>query len=163
MARIRLGDYNQREVVKEVDFGMYLDAGDEGEVLLPKRYVPKGCKLGDMLNVFLYLDQDERLVATTETPLAKVGEFACCELYLFHCLLKLFVLERKGEMGCGQMGHCRHVSAIGSQIHVSKRCIRRLRQHREATFFTSIARYPCKVNTFPAFLRTFAQTANLIF
>ena len=56
MARIRLGDYNQLEVVKEVDFGMYLDAGDEGEVLLPKRYVPKGCKLGDMLNVFLYLD-----------------------------------------------------------------------------------------------------------
>ena len=76
MAIIRLGDYNQLEVVKEVDFGMYLDAGDEGEVLLPKRYVPKGCKLGDMLNVFLYLDQDERLVATTETPLAKVGEFA---------------------------------------------------------------------------------------
>jgi len=80
MARIRLGDYNQLEVVKEVDFGMYLDAGDEGEVLLPKRYVPKGCKLGDMLNVFLYLDQDERLVATTETPLAKVGEFACLDV-----------------------------------------------------------------------------------
>ena len=60
MTRIKLGDYNQLEVVKEVDFGMYLDAGDEGEVLLPKRYVPKGCKPGDSLNVFLYLDQDER-------------------------------------------------------------------------------------------------------
>ena len=47
MTRIKLGDYNQLEVVKEVDFGMYLDAGDEGEVLLPKRYVPKGCKPGD--------------------------------------------------------------------------------------------------------------------
>ena len=56
MARIKLGDYNQLEVVKEVEFGMYLDAGDEGEVLLPKRYVPKGCKLGDNLDVFLYLD-----------------------------------------------------------------------------------------------------------
>ena len=80
MARIKLGDYNQLEVVKEVEFGMYLDAGDEGEVLLPKRYVPKGCKLGDKLDVFLYLDQDERLVATTETPLAKVGEFACLDV-----------------------------------------------------------------------------------
>ena len=56
MARIKLGDYNQLEVVKEVEFGMYLDAGDEGEVLLPKRHVPKGCKLGDNLDVFLYLD-----------------------------------------------------------------------------------------------------------
>ena len=80
MTRIKLGDYNQLEVVKEVDFGMYLDAGDEGEVLLPKRYVPKGCKPGDSLNVFLYLDQDERLVATTQTPLAKVGEFACLDV-----------------------------------------------------------------------------------
>ena len=80
MTRIKLGDYNQLEVVKEVDFGMYLDAGDDGEVLLPKRYVPKGCKPGDSLNMFLYLDQDERLVATTQTPLAKVGEFACLDV-----------------------------------------------------------------------------------
>lgn len=63
-------------VVKAVDFGMYLDGGDEGEVLLPNRYVPEGCKVGDELDVFLYLDQDEKLVATTLTPLAKVGDFA---------------------------------------------------------------------------------------
>lgn len=63
-------------VVKKVDFGMYLDGGDEGEVLLPQRYVPEGCKPGDELDVFLYLDQDEKLVATTQTPLAKVGDFA---------------------------------------------------------------------------------------
>ena len=47
-----LGKYNQLEVVKEVDFGVYLDGGDDGEILLPTRYVPEGCKPGDMLNVF---------------------------------------------------------------------------------------------------------------
>ena len=53
---IELGKFNQLEVVKEVDFGLYLDGGDEGEILLPTRYVPEDCKVGDMLNVFLYLD-----------------------------------------------------------------------------------------------------------
>ena len=51
---IELGKFNQLEVVKEVDFGLYLDGGDEGEILLPTRYVPEDCKVGDMLNVFLY-------------------------------------------------------------------------------------------------------------
>ena len=73
---LKLGDYNHMKVVKEVDFGIYLDGGDEGEVLMPKRYVPEGCKPGDELDVFLYLDQDEKLIATTQTPLAKVGDFA---------------------------------------------------------------------------------------
>ena len=52
----------------------------EGEILLPKRYVPKDCKPGDELRVFIYLDQEERLIATTQTPLAQVGEFACLEV-----------------------------------------------------------------------------------
>lgn len=77
MKGIRLGDYNVMTVTKEVDFGLYLDGGDEGEILLPSRYVPKGCRPGDELEVFVYLDQDERPVATTQRPLAKVGEFAC--------------------------------------------------------------------------------------
>lgn len=77
MKGIKLGDYNHLTVVKEVDFGLYLDGGDEGEILLPARYVPKGCRPGDELDVFIYLDQDERPVATTERPLAKEGYFAC--------------------------------------------------------------------------------------
>lgn len=77
MKGIKLGDYNHLTVVKEVDFGLYLDGGDEGEILLPARYVPKGCRPGDELDVFIYLDQDERPVATTERPLAKEGDFAC--------------------------------------------------------------------------------------
>lgn len=73
---LRLGDYNRLTVVKEVSFGIYLDGGDEGEILMPKKYVPEGCKPGDELEAFLYLDKDEKLVATTQTPLAKVGDFA---------------------------------------------------------------------------------------
>ena len=80
MSFIKLGDYNRMTVVKQVDFGMYLDGGDEGEVLLPSRYVPEGCKPGDELDVFVYLDNEERLVATTLTPLAKVGDLAYLEV-----------------------------------------------------------------------------------
>lgn len=77
---IELGKYNKLEVVKEVEFGMYLDGGEEGEILLPARYVPEDCQLGDVLNVFIYLDNEERLVATTLTPLVQVGQFACLEV-----------------------------------------------------------------------------------
>ena len=76
MSFIRLGDYNRMTVVKSVDFGLYLDGGDEGEVLLPARYVRDGCKQGHELEVFVYLDSEERLVATTQTPKARVGDFA---------------------------------------------------------------------------------------
>ena len=76
---IKLGDYNTLRVVKSVDFGLYLDGGDEGEILLPTRYVPEGTKVGDDITVFVYLDQDEKLIATTLKPLAKVGEFAWLE------------------------------------------------------------------------------------
>ena len=80
MDRIKLGDYNRMTVVKKVDFGMYLDGGDEGEILLPARYVPEGTRPGDEIDVFVYLDQDERPVATTQRPKARVGEFACLEV-----------------------------------------------------------------------------------
>ena len=77
---IELGKFNILQVVKEVEFGMYLDGGEDGEILLPLRYVPEGCQPGDELNVFIYLDNEERLVATTLTPLVQVGEFACLEV-----------------------------------------------------------------------------------
>lgn len=71
-----IGTLNELEVVKTVDFGVYLDGGFHGEILLPKRYVPENCQAGDRLEVFIYLDSEDRLVATTERPLAIVGEFA---------------------------------------------------------------------------------------
>ena len=80
MKGINLGQINTLKVVKTVDFGMYLDGGDEGEILLPTRYVPEGCKPGDTLDVFIYLDQDERPIATTQTPKAMVGDFAYLEV-----------------------------------------------------------------------------------
>ncbi len=80
MKRIELGDYNVLTVAKEVDFGLYLDGGEMGEILLPQRYVPQDCKVGDEIEVFLYLDIDEKLVATTLRPLAKVGDFAFLEV-----------------------------------------------------------------------------------
>jgi len=71
-----IGLFNELEVVKTVDFGIYLDGGPHGEILLPKRYVPENCQPGDLVDVFIYLDSEDRLVATTEKPLVQVGEFA---------------------------------------------------------------------------------------
>jgi predicted RNA-binding protein (virulence factor B family) len=71
-----IGKYNKLRVIKEVDFGVYLDGEKEGEILMPVRYVPKDCQVGDYVDVFLYLDSEDRLVATTEKPYAQVGEFA---------------------------------------------------------------------------------------
>ena len=74
-----LGDYNTLRIVKRVDFGLYLDGGPAGEILLPKRYAPQAANVGEELQVFIYLDQDERIIATTEQPKARVGEFAYLE------------------------------------------------------------------------------------
>jgi len=71
-----IGKKNKLTVVKRVDFGMYLDGGELGEVLIPNRYVPIGCKPDDELEVFLYLDSDDRPIATTEEPYAEVGKCA---------------------------------------------------------------------------------------
>lgn len=74
---LNIGQLNTLEVVKIVDFGVYLD-GDEdyGTVLLPKRYVPEGLEKGDRVEVFVYFDSEDQIIATTETPLGMVGEFA---------------------------------------------------------------------------------------
>lgn len=72
----QIGKQNSLRVIKEVDFGVYLDGEKEGEILMPIRYVPKDCKVGDYVDVFLYLDSEDRPIATTEKPYAQVGEFA---------------------------------------------------------------------------------------
>lgn len=78
--KIELGKFNRLKVVKEVTFGIYLDGGDAGEILLPQRYVPEHYEIGEELDVFLYLDNEERLIATTLTPFIQVGEFAFLEV-----------------------------------------------------------------------------------
>lgn len=76
MIMAELGKINKMNIVKKVDFGLYLDGGDMGEILMPKRYVTKDMKPGDTVEVMLYLDGEERYVATTEKPKAEVGDFA---------------------------------------------------------------------------------------
>ncbi|MFC1748676.1 S1 RNA-binding domain-containing protein [Pseudomonadota bacterium] len=71
-----IGQTNTLRVVKEVPFGVYLDGDEDGEILLPKRYVPEDCSVGDSLDVFLYFDSEDKLIATTQRPRAVVGKFA---------------------------------------------------------------------------------------
>ena len=73
---IALGNYNTLRVTRFSDHGAYLDGGPLGEILMPKKYVPRSLRPGDEIEVFVYLDQSERLVGTLETPLACVGDFA---------------------------------------------------------------------------------------
>jgi uncharacterized protein len=75
-----IGKRNTLSIVRESAPGLYLNGGDLGEILLPGRYIPRDIKPGAKLDVFIYLDSDDRLVATTEVPLAMVGEFACLKV-----------------------------------------------------------------------------------
>jgi len=70
------GKKNTLPISKIVDFGVYLDGGDLGEILLPMKWVPENTKPDDMLDVFIYFDSSDRLIATTMNPLAVVGDFA---------------------------------------------------------------------------------------
>jgi predicted RNA-binding protein (virulence factor B family) len=76
----RVGQINQLKINRQTDFGMYLGGTDDGhaehEVLLPNRYIPEDKGIGDMVDVFVYHDSEDRLIATTEKPKAQVGEFA---------------------------------------------------------------------------------------
>jgi len=73
-----LGRFNSLQIVKHTDFGLYLDGGADGEILLPRRYIPKDTptEVDDWLNVFIYLDSEDQLIATTEKPKLQVGGFA---------------------------------------------------------------------------------------
>ncbi|MDQ6951406.1 MAG: S1-like domain-containing RNA-binding protein [Mariprofundales bacterium] len=77
---VEIGRINRLRIVKEVDFGLYLDGGDPeqggfGEILLPARFVPPACCVNDEIAVFIYFDSEDRIIATTARPYAMVGEF----------------------------------------------------------------------------------------
>jgi len=76
---IEVGKYNELEVVKQMDFGIYLRK-DDVEILMPTKWVPRGTAIGDIMNVFVYRDSDDRLIATTLQPYATSGEFAFLEV-----------------------------------------------------------------------------------
>ena len=73
---ISLGNYNTLRIPRFTQHGAYLDGGNVGEILMPQKYLNPRMRIGDKVEVFVYLDQGERLVGTLETPLARVGDFA---------------------------------------------------------------------------------------
>ncbi len=77
--KLKLGKRNLLKVARILPHGAYLDGGDIGDILLPKRYLQQDTKVGDTVDVFLYLDHEERLTATTQHPLIEVGQFAYLE------------------------------------------------------------------------------------
>ncbi|MBV7314375.1 S1 RNA-binding domain-containing protein [Shewanella sp. NIFS-20-20] len=72
----QLGKTSSLEVVKQVPFGYYLNAHELGQVLLPNKLAPKDCQVGDKVEVFLHLDSEDKVIATTRTPKAEVGQLA---------------------------------------------------------------------------------------
>ena len=90
---IKIGEWNHLEVVKEKDFGIYLAEKkyDDEEVLLPKKQVPAGTRMGDQLDVFIYRDSADRLIATTNHPIITIGELAVlkCQCGRHRCIYGL--------------------------------------------------------------------------
>ena len=75
-----IGKRNLLTIARHAQPGLYLDGGTHGEILLPGRYIPAGAKVGGKVDVFVYRDSEDRLVATTEKPFAVVGEFVCLQV-----------------------------------------------------------------------------------
>ena len=104
---IKVGEYNTLKVIREVDFGLYLEDGAEG-ILLPKRFVPVNTRVGDEINVFLYHDGEDRLIATTQKPRGILGDIVKLRAvtvtpqgaFLDNGLMKdLFVPKSKQQQG----------------------------------------------------------------
>ncbi|MDE7411327.1 MAG: GntR family transcriptional regulator [Paramuribaculum sp.] len=77
---VKIGNFNKLTITRFVDFGAYLDGGNGEEILIPNRYLPATCVVGDELAVFVYTDSEDRLIATTEQPYAVVGDVALLEV-----------------------------------------------------------------------------------
>ncbi|SFI94048.1 CvfB family protein [Olleya namhaensis] len=87
---IQIGEFNTLEILRDTEPGLFLGDADNNEVLLPNRYVPEHFEIGDKIEVFVYLDNDERIIATTTEPFIINGEFAvlrCNEVSNFGAFL----------------------------------------------------------------------------
>lgn len=77
---VRIGNYNKLKIARKVDFGVYLDAGEDGEILMPAKYLPQDKKIGDEVEALVYTDSEDRLIATTETPYVLAGQIAALKV-----------------------------------------------------------------------------------
>ena len=108
---IKVGEFNTLRVIRTVDFGVFLDDGKEG-ILLPKRFVPAGLKVGDELEVFVYHDSEDRLIATTQKPLGTVGEIVALKAvsatkqgaFLDWGLMKDLFVPKSKQLGTMRVG-----------------------------------------------------------
>jgi len=71
-----LGHYNKLRIIKRADIGVFLDGDQYGDILLPRKYAPESMRIGDEVEIFLYNDSEDRIIATTLKPKAQVGECA---------------------------------------------------------------------------------------
>jgi len=109
-----IGRYNSLRVLRSTPQGLYLDGGDHGDILMPGRYVAPKIEEGSEVTVFVYRDSEDRLVATTETPTALVGEIACLKVKSIHPQVGAFLdwglakdlllpfREQSGKVAVGQ-------------------------------------------------------------
>ena len=126
---VEIGKYNTLKIIKDLDFGVYLDGGDGMEILLPARYVQKNVKPGDEVEVFIYHDNEGRLIATTANPLAQAGEFQFMEVksvnntgaFLEWGLMKDLLVPFKEQKV--QMREGKHYLVYVHLDHVSKRIV----------------------------------------
>lgn len=108
---IKVGEFNTLRVIRTVDFGVFLDDGKEG-ILLPKRFVPAGLKVGDELEVFVYHDSEDRLIATTKKPLGTVGDIVALKAvsatkqgaFLDWGLMKDLFVPKSKQLGTMRVG-----------------------------------------------------------
>lgn len=108
---IKVGEFNTMRVIRAVDFGVFLDDGKEG-ILLPKRFVPAGLKVGDELDVFVYHDSEDRLIATTQKPLGTVGDIVALKAvsatkqgaFLDWGLMKDLFVPKSKQLGTMRVG-----------------------------------------------------------
>lgn len=77
--KLTIGNYNNLTISKETPQGLYLNSS-EGEILLPKKFIPQNYKIGETIEVFVYTDSEDRLVATTQQPRVTVDEFGALEV-----------------------------------------------------------------------------------
>lgn len=81
---VKIGKYNILKICRLTDFGAYLDAGNDVEILIPAKYLAEAPEIGQELNVFVYTDSEDRLIASTERPLIQVGEFGFLQVVDVH-------------------------------------------------------------------------------